>query len=467
MTNHKRKILIVDDEEHVRLLLSELLRKEGYDCCFAANGREALEQLEQLHPSLVLMDIRMPEMSGMEAFRIMREKWPQIAVIMTTAFAGVDSAVEAMKLGAFNYISKPFNNSEILINVKRAIEIQDLTEEVETLREVVGTRFSINNIIGKSVQMQEVFKKIGKVAPSNSTVLIEGESGTGKELIARAIHYNSNRSKGPLININCAAIPENLLENELFGHEKGSYTGAVSMQKGKFEMASGGTIFLDEISEMNHNLQAKLLRVLQDREFHRVGGTTPIRTDVRIIAASNIDLGGAIRQGRFREDLYYRLNVVCIQIPPLRQRREDIPLLIDHFISRSNQENEKKVQRIDAEAMDILRHYDWPGNVRELENAIECAVVMGQGGVLMKENLPSPLQDKLERPVSGSFIPTGSSLKEMLDNTEKQILAAALEQNDWNRVKTAEKLQMSRKALIYKIEKYQLSVPTGSEHSPD
>ncbi len=461
MTKTQEKhILIADDEEHIRILLSELLKKQGFVTHLANNGQEALAVMEKEQPHLVLMDIIMPVMTGMEAFKVIREKWPQTDVIMMTAFAGVDTAVEAMKLGAFNYISKPFNNSEILVNVRRAFEIQTLTQEVETLREVVSDRFSINNIIGKSVQMQEVFKNIGRVAPSNSTVLIEGESGTGKELIARSIHFNSHRSKGPLININCAAIPENLLENELFGHEKGAFTGAVNIQKGKFELASGGTIFLDEISEMSPNLQAKLLRVLQDREFHRIGGTSPIKADVRVIAASNVDLAEAILDGRFREDLFYRLNVVRIRIPPLRERREDIPLLVEHFMTRLNRQNDKKVQRIDAEAMEILQQYQWPGNVRELENAVECAFVMGQGGVLMKENLPASLINRSRPDDLSVFEPAGDSLKEMLENTEKDILKNYLEQMDWNRVKTAERLKMSRKALIYKIEKYNLS-PRG------
>ncbi len=456
MKTPEMDILIADDEEHIRILLSELLKKQGFTTYLANNGEEALKIMEQEQPRLVLMDIIMPVMTGMDAFKVIREKWPETDVIMMTAFAGVDTAVEAMKLGAFNYISKPFNNSEILVNVRRAFDVQSLTKEVETLREVVGSRFSINNIIGKSVQMQEVFKNIGRVAPSNSTVLIEGESGTGKELIARSIHFNSNRSKGPLININCAAIPETLLENELFGHEKGAFTGATNIQKGKFEIASGGTIFLDEISEMSPNLQAKFLRVLQDREFYRIGGSVPIKADVRVIAASNVNLGEAIQDGRFREDLFYRLNVVRIQIPPLRKRKEDIPLLVEHFINRLNQQNDKKVQRIDAGAMESLQGYRWPGNVRELENAVECAVVMGQGGVLLKEDLPASVSDSQKDNVFKGFRPRGGSLKEMLENTEKNILKEHLEELEWNRVKTAEKLKMSRKALIYKIEKYNL-----------
>jgi len=456
MAVKKKRVLVVDDEAHVRILLTEILKMEGFLCFQAANGKEALAFMEEGPADLVLMDIRMPVMSGMDAFRIMRDKWPEVPVIMTTAFAGVDTAVEAMKLGAYNYISKPFNNAEIILTVKRGLEIQSLTREVETLRKVVRTRYSINNIIGKSAGMQEVFKSIGRVAPTNTTVLIQGESGTGKELVAKAIHYNSIRSQGPMVNLNCAAIPEGLLESELFGHEKGSFTGAVNRQKGKFELAAGGTIFLDEISEMSPNLQAKLLRVLQDREFQRVGGMQPIMADVRVIAASNKDLSESIREGRFREDLYYRLNVVQISIPPLRDRREDIPLLVDHFISRCNEETGKQVQQVSEDALSRLSVYAWPGNVRELENAVERAVVMGQGGVIMSEDLPVSLQGLN----AGAAVPVlgikGGSLKEMMEGVEADILQNALDDTGWNRVKTAEKLKMSRKALIYKIEKYGL-----------
>jgi len=450
------RVLVVDDEAHVRILLSEVLKMEGFLCIQAVNGKDALAYMEAESVDLVLMDIRMPVMDGMEAFRVMRDTWPEVPVIMTTAFAGVDTAVEAMKLGAYNYISKPFNNEEIILNVKRALEIQSLTREVEDLRRVVRTRFSINNIIGKSAGMQEVFKGIGRVAPTNSTVLIQGESGTGKELVARAIHYNSRRSQGPMVNLNCAAIPEGLLESELFGHEKGAFTGAMNHHPGKFELAAGGTIFLDEISEMSPNLQAKLLRVLQDRTFQRVGGTRTLVADVRVIAASNKDLSEAIRKGSFREDLYYRLNVVQLDIPPLRDRREDIPLLVDHFIARCNKEMGKQVQQISHEALEQLTAYAWPGNVRELENAVERAVVMGQGGVIMTEDLPVSLQGFQPRAVVQVAPDRGDSLKEMMEAVEADILQKALADTGWNRVKTAEALKMSRKALIYKIEKYGL-----------
>ena len=461
MSRSQTIVLVVDDEAHVRILLSEVLKLEGFACIQAANGQDALDRMEESPVDLVLMDIRMPVMDGMAAFRIMREKWPSTPVIMTTAFAGVDTAVEAMKLGAYNYISKPFNNSEIILNVRRALEIQSLTREVEDLREVVRTRFEVNSIIGRSSGMQEVFKSIGRVAPTHATVLIQGESGTGKELVAKAIHYNSSRSKGPMISVNCAAIPEGLLESELFGHEKGAFTGAVGRQKGKFELAEGGTLFLDEISEMSTSLQAKLLRVLQDREFQRVGGMETLTANVRLIAASNRNLDEAIASGTFREDLYYRLNVVAIQIPALRERREDIPLLVDHFISRCNDETGKGVLQISKEALKQFTTHHWPGNVRELENAVERAVVMGQGGVIMPEDLPVSLSGAPSKQM-GSAVPVldGRPLKQMLEETEAKILEAALTQAGWNRVKTADLLKMSRKALIYKIEKYGLKQPT-------
>lgn len=455
-----KTVLVVDDEAHVRTLLTELLKIEGFTCIQADNGRRALEEMESGLVDLVLMDIRMPVMDGMEAFRIMRERWPELPVIMTTAFAGVDTAVEAMKLGAYNYISKPFNNEEIVVNVRRALEIQNLTQEVESLRQVVHTHYAVNNIVGSSSGMQEVFKCIGRVAPTNATVLIEGESGTGKELVARSIHFNSSRSKGPLVSINCAAIPEGLLESELFGHEKGAFTGASSRQKGKFELARGGTLFLDEISEMGIALQVKLLRVLQEREFQRVGGTESLPADIRLIAASNQNLPQAIHEGTFREDLYYRLNVVEIKIPPLRERKEDIPLLVESFITRGNAESGRDIVQTSPEAMEILTSHHWPGNVRELQNAVERAVVMGQGGIIMPEDLPLTLK-KAPSPATPSAKLGEKSLKEMLDELEADILKNALTQCQWNRVKTSELLQMSRKALIYKIEKYGLIQPSA------
>ncbi|MDH7479946.1 MAG: sigma-54 dependent transcriptional regulator, partial [Syntrophomonadaceae bacterium] len=349
--HREKKILVVDDEESVRRLLQTVLKKEGYKTETAENGEAALRMIERQHYDMAIIDVRMPVMGGMELFQVLREKHPEITVIVITAFAGVDTAVEAMRLGAYNYISKPFNLSEIRVNVKRALEIKDLMEEVKELRREVQNKYVLNNMIGNSAKIQEVYKTIGRVADSDATVLITGESGTGKELVAKAIHYNSQRRKSPMVNVNCSALPEGLLESELFGHERGSFTGAVGRKKGKFEIANGGTIFLDEISEMSPALQVKLLRVIQEKEFERVGGLETIRTDVRIIAASNRNLEEMIKAGAFREDLYYRLNVVPIHIPPLRERREDIPLLVEFFLTKFNKKTGKEFKFASAEAM--------------------------------------------------------------------------------------------------------------------
>lgn len=461
MREKSKRILVVDDEENVRRLLFEILRKEGYTVNTAGSGQEALEMADRFHYDLVLMDIRMPGMDGIEAFSLLREKYPDIIVIMITAFVGVDSAVEAMKLGAYNYISKPFNISEIKLNVKRALEIKDLTAEVKELRQEIQERFSVNNIIGSSGKMQEVYKIIGKVANSNATVLIWGESGTGKELVAKAIHYNSQRKNAPLVKVNCAALPEGLLESELFGHEKGAFTGAVERKKGKFEYANKGTIFLDEISEMSPNLQVKLLRVIQEKEFERVGGLESIRVDVRIIAATNRNLEDLIKSGQFREDLYYRLNVVPIYIPSLRDRKGDIPLLVEYFLNKYNQEMGKDIKYISVEAMRLLSAYDWPGNVRELENVIERAVVMGGGTLLLPEHLPISLQS-FRTEEKDAFDFEDKPLREILREVEKKVIKKTLDQNGWNKAQTAKKLQMSRKALLYKIDEYKLAENTPS-----
>ncbi|NPV90127.1 MAG: sigma-54-dependent Fis family transcriptional regulator [Firmicutes bacterium] len=450
-----KRILVVDDEESVRKLLQAVLKKEGYKADMAENGEAALKLAGINHYDLAVVDIRMPLMDGMELFHVLREKHPEITVIVITAFAGVDTAVEAMKLGAYNYISKPFNLSEIKLNVKRALEIKDLADEVKLLRQEIKDKFAINNMVGNSGKMQEVYKIIGRVAESSATVLIMGESGTGKELVAKAIHYNSPRRGAPMVKVNCAALPEGLLESELFGHEKGAFTGAIDRKKGRFEYADGGTIMLDEISEMSPSLQVKLLRVLQEKEFERVGGLDTIKTDVRIIAATNRNLEDMIRVGTFREDLYYRLNVVPIHIAPLRERREDIPLLVESFLNKYSQVAGKGFKYVSVEAMRLLTSYNWPGNVRELENVIERSVVMGSGEVLLPDHLPFGIQ---------SFSPTeelildfgDKPLKEILHEVEKRVIKKALQHNRWNRAQTAAKLQISRSALLYKIEEYGL-----------
>lgn len=450
-----KQILIVDDEVNVRRLLFEVLTKEGYNIKAAENAPKALEMLAESSFDLVMMDIRMPGMDGIEAFHIIRENYPKVIVIMMTAFVSIETAVEAMKMGAYNYISKPFDISEIKVTVKRALEINKLTEEVKGLRLEIQNRFSINNIIGKSEKMKEVYKIIGKVADSNSNVLIHGESGTGKELVAKAIHYNSHRKNAKFVKVNCGALPENLLESEIFGYEKGAFTGAVEMKTGKFEYASGGTIFLDEISEMSPNLQVKLLRIIQEKEFERVGGLESIKADVRIVAATNRNLKKLIKSRDFRKDMFYRLSVVSIFLPPLRERKEDILLLAEYFLSKYNKEMNKKFNHISLEAMRFLMAYDWPGNVRELENAIERAMVLGSGTILLPENLLLDSTPFSRHEVEILYF-EDKPLRQILHEVEKKVLNKALNRNGWNKARTARKLQMSRQALLYKIEEYKI-----------
>ena len=455
MADSSYSVLVVDDEANVRKLLSEIFTKEGYRVTTANNGQQALELVAQSPFDLVVMDIRMPVMDGLEAFHVLREHHPNITVIITTAFVSISTAIEAMKLGAYNYISKPFDITEVKLNVRRALEIKELAHEVEALRQEIQNRFSINNIIGKSGKMQEIYKTIGKVADTNATVLIQGESGTGKELVAKAIHYNSRRKKHPLVKVNCAALPESLLESEIFGYEKGAFTGATDMKMGKFEFAHGGTLFLDEISEMSPALQVKLLRVIQEKEFERIGGLKTIKVDVRIIAASNRNLQELIKTSDFRKDIYYRLNVVPLYIPSLNERKEDIPLLAEYFINKYNQEMKTDVKHVSPETMSMIMAYHWPGNVRELENVIERAMVMGSGSLLLPENLPMGLQSyavKADECINYSDKP----LREILQTVEKRVIKIALDRNDWNKSQTARQLQMSRQALTYKIEVYDL-----------
>ncbi|MDA3791919.1 MAG: sigma-54 dependent transcriptional regulator [Desulfobacula sp.] len=454
-----RRILVADDEHNVRRLLKEILTAEGYHVTLVENGKLAIEHMAATGVDLLFMDIRMPVMDGLTAIKIISKQYPDVPVIMMTAFAGVDTAVEAMKLGAYNYISKPFNNSEIRLSVKKAMEIKELNEEVQLLRKEVKNRFCINNIIGKSEKMQTVFKMIGKISQTNATVLIQGETGTGKELVAKAIHYNSQYNTGKFVGINCASIPEGLIESEFFGHEKGAFTCAVANKIGKFEYADNGTLFLDEIGEMMPHFQANLLKVIQDKQFQRLGGLETITTNVRIIAATNRDLEELLKNGGFREDLYYRLNVIQINIPPLRERKEDIALLVEYFLNKYAKVDGIPRKFIAPKAMNLLCEYNWTGNVRELENQIERAVVMARGPLIMPEDLSltPPPPDLLPSVDRGP----GQSLKEILREVEKSIIVRALDENRWNRIKTASALQMSRKALFYKIDAYGLAPKDG------
>jgi len=392
---NEKSILIVDDEPNIRRVLEAVFAKEKYQVFTAENGRKALEIIStEPHLNVVLCDLIMPDMNGIEVLKEALQINPRLSLVMITAHGTIKTAVDAMKLGAFDYITKPFDMDEIKLVAKNALERSRLLGENIELKQELKTRFQFENIVGSSTKMREVYKVVERVANSNATVLIRGESGTGKELIARAIHYNSPRASKPFIAVSCAALPETLLESELFGHEKGAFTGAVGQKAGRFELANHGTLFLDEVPEISPAVQVKLLRALQEREFERVGGTKTIKVDVRVIAATNRNLEELVEMGQFRPDLYYRLQVIQIFIPPLRDRREDIPELVEHFIQKFNQANGKRVKAVSPETMELLMKYNWPGNVRELENAIERGVVLAEEGaeLITPDLLPAAIQ---------------------------------------------------------------------------
>jgi DNA-binding NtrC family response regulator len=394
MSKHSQKgrILVVDDEASARHALSEILSDEGYQVKMAADGFRAIAAAQEFLPDLVLTDLKMPGMDGMALLGRLKEIQPEVAVVLMTAFGAVESAVEAMRHGAANYLTKPLNSDELLLVIERALEGVALRRETKVLRDRLTERYDFSSIVGQSAEMRAVFKSIEQVAPSRATVLITGESGTGKELIASALHHNSERKDRPFVKLHCAALAESLLESELFGHERGSFTGADRRRIGRFEQADGGTLFLDEIGEISAATQVKLLRVLQEHEFERVGGNQTVRADVRLVAATNRDLKKLVDEGKFREDLYYRLNVINLRLPPLRERRDDIPGLVMHFVQRFSRENGKTVDRVDPQAMRILRAHPWPGNVRELENVVERAVVLVDGSIILPRHLPAELE---------------------------------------------------------------------------
>ncbi len=453
------RILVADDEESVRAMLGVVLRNEGYEVLTADDGKAALEIGRREQPDVILMDIRMPRMDGMTAFRVMRQEQLGAAVILMTAFATVDKAVEAMKAGAYDYIIKPFNIDELKIMLRRAVENRQLAQEANLLRQQLSAHFSLDRVITNSPAMRKVYDTVARVAPTQATVLITGESGTGKELMVNTIHYNSPRAGGPLIKVNCSALPETLLESELFGHEKGAFTSAASRRIGRFELADKGTLLLDEIGEMPMAVQVKLLRVLQEREFERVGGSQTIKTDMRVVAATNRSLPELVARGEFRQDLYYRLAVVTVEIPPLRDRREDIPLLARLFLQKFAQEAGRDLDDFDPEAMALLAGYRWPGNIRELSNVVERAVIMSTGRMIFPEDLPAQfLPDAHERRAAQGAAPWhGESLRDIIKETECVIIRDALHRNKGNRMKTARDLDMSRRALQYKIAEYNLA----------
>jgi len=446
------RILVADDEEVMRDVLSTLLSSESYKVDLAENGSEAIEMVRNRDYAVLLLDLMMPDMDGFEVLRELRNMGNTPEAVVLTAFASIDRAVEATKLGAYSFIAKPFKNDELLLAVKNAIEHHRLLEENRRLKRTLRDRFSFHNIVGKSDAMQRVFELIAQVAPRRSTVLIQGESGTGKELVAKAIHASSGRAEAPFVAVNCGNIPSELLESELFGHVKGAYTGATKTKKGLFEIADGGTLFLDEVATISMEIQSKLLRVIQEREFRRLGGLDNIKVDVRIIAATNSDLQTAVQQGDFRDDLYYRLNVIVIKIPSLRERTDDIPLLTEHFIKKYGEENQREGLSVDAAAMKVLMDHDWRGNVRELENVIERAVVLSPGNQITADifprNVASPKLDKIP-----DFVNLNISLKQMVGNFERELILAALEKTNGNQKKAAQLLSVNATTLSEKLKR--------------
>ena len=482
-----RSVLVVDDEADVRALLTDLLKEEGYRVRTADSAAKALAEIEKAMPNLVMMDVQLPDQDGIALLKQLKRDEPELEVIMMTAFGGSSTAIKAMEQGAYDYVTKPFEIDDLTATLRRVFEHADMSHEVSALRLELGkSAAERERIVGASKPMLEVFKLIGKVASADATVLVTGESGTGKELIAEALHRASKRNPHPLIKVSCAALPESLLETELFGHEKGSFTGAMTMRKGRFESANKGTIFLDEIGEMTLGTQTKLLRILQEREFERIGSNTPIKIDIRVIAATNRNLSEEVAKGKFREDLYYRLNVIHIHMPPLRERKDDIPLLAEHFLAKFRHAPNAIPTSITEEALSKLVDYDWPGNVRELENAIERAVVLARGNPITVEHLPfgdrreardrarladrrSRLEEESEAelneaaaaeeagvPAAENGHAEAGSFKDRVAALEKQLIKEALDRAGGNRTKAAEDLGIYRRLLYAKIKEYGL-----------
>ena len=450
-------ILIVDDEESILKALGGILEDEGYRTLYAADGIEALEVVQRETPDLVMLDIWMPRMEGLEALQRLREIHPGLVVVMMSGHGTIETAVKSTKMGAYDFIEKPLSLEKVIVTVNNALGVNRLRQENASLRGIV---LQDHDMIGTSQAMKRLQEQIGLVAPSSASVLITGENGTGKELVARAIHYYSPRRDKPFVELNCAAIPEELIESELFGHEKGAFTGAVSQKKGKFDLADSGTIFLDEIGDMSLKTQAKVLRILQERKFERVGGTRTIEVDVRIIAATNKVLEDEIRRGTFREDLFYRLNVVPFQVPPLKERREDIPVLIEHFLDLFCRRESRDCKEMAPEAVALMKGYDWPGNVRELKNIIERLVIMTPGRTITEMHMPAYLAGKDAREDGGRFdgFRDVSSLREAREEFEKEFIIQKLEENDWNISRTAEAIELERSNLHRKIKTYGINL---------
>jgi DNA-binding NtrC family response regulator len=447
------KILIIDDDSSLRRVLEYNLQQEGYDVVTAADGASGLLLFDEQSPALVITDLKMPGMTGFQLLSAVKERAPATVVIVLTAFGAIDTAVEAMKLGAFDYLTKPFNREELKLTVKKGLQLQGLSEENRLLKEELSGRAEFKSIVGTSRAMEGVFSVVRKVADTEATVLITGESGTGKELVARAIHSGSSRRAAPFVAVNCAAIPRDLLESELFGHVKGAFTGAIRDKAGKFQLAEGGTIFLDEVGDLPLELQPKLLRVLQERVVEPLGGSSLQKIDLRIVAATNADLEKGIAEGRFRDDLYYRLSVIPLHLPPLRERVEDIGLLVRYFLVKFGGSDVSFTK----EALERLQLYAWPGNVRELENTVERLLIMREGDSIGVGDLPDKVCAVAPRPEGGTlWLPPGGYPLEQL---EREVVLEALTRCDWNQTAAARFLRIPRHTLIYRMEKYQISQP--------
>jgi len=451
-------IMIVDDEKNYLVVLEALLGNEGYEIVTADNAPDALRIIREYDLDLVITDMKMPGMNGMELLDEAKKIDYERPIIIMTAYGTIEMAVEAMKKDAYDYITKPFKNEELKLTIKKALEKYRLVKENRLLNKALSDRYRFGNIIGKSKPMLNVYDLIRKVSQSRASVLITGPSGTGKELIANAIHYNSPRKDRPFVSINCGALTETLLESELFGHEKGAFTGAISMKKGRFELADGGTLFLDEVGEMPASLQVKLLRVLQEMKFERVGGTRTIKVDVRILSASNRDIKGDVEAGLFREDLFYRLNVIHIEVPSLKERGEDIRLLVNHFIDKYGVDEEKKRIELSPEAWKVLYNYSWPGNIRELENVIERAVVLNSGGVIRPEDLPGNLSGEEQELDIERFIPLNAPLQKTLEQIEEKLIRRALKECNNVQSHAAEMIGITKSLFQHKMKKYNIAI---------
>ncbi|MDP2848798.1 MAG: sigma-54 dependent transcriptional regulator [Humidesulfovibrio sp.] len=451
-------ILILDDEQNYLLVLDAILSDAGYKATPLSDPEMGLAFLEESEVDVVITDMKMPKLTGKDVLDHVKKHYPYIPVLIMTAFGSIEAAVEAMRTGAFDYITKPFSNEELLLSISKAMQYARAQQENRQLRRQIQERFGPENIVGRDKSMRHVLEMVHRAAPSRSTVLVTGESGTGKELIAKAIHNDSPRKDGPFVSVNCMALNPGVLESELFGHEKGSFTGAVSRRRGRFEMADKGTLFLDEIGELSQDMQVKLLRVLQERRFERVGGTDAVEVDIRIVAATNRDLVKAVAEGIFREDLFYRLNVVSIHLPPLRERREDIPFLASHFLDKFAKENTRDMKGFSPSAMDYLSAYEWPGNVRQLENVIERCVVLSSGEIIGAEDLPPEIKDEESQFKSAvDLLPIKLDLSETLEKIEAAVIRRALVKADFIQVKAADLLNVSKSLLQYKLKKYNIS----------